>query len=85
MRDYTKIEAWKRSDDLTVAIYERTRTFPKDSHYQALSEQVKVTFRCLHGLIQAVERESTKLAKGAAILTSALILPLGRLTTLFAQ
>lgn len=146
MRDYTKIEAWKRSDDLTVAIYERTRTFPKeeiygltaqlrraaysvpanivegsareskrdylhflyiargslsetqyflhlshrlgyvsDSHYQILHEQVKVTFRCLHGLIQAVERESTKLAKGAAILTSALILSLARLTTLFAQ
>jgi four helix bundle protein len=33
MRDYTKIEAWKRSDDLTVAIYERTRTFPKKEIY----------------------------------------------------
>jgi hypothetical protein len=33
MRDYTKIEAWKRSDDLTVAIYERTRTFPKEEIY----------------------------------------------------
>jgi four helix bundle protein len=146
MRDYTKIEAWKRSDDLTVAIYEPTRTFPKeeiygltaqlrraadsvpanivegsareskrdylhflyiargslsetqyflhlshrlgyvsDSHYQILGEQVKVTFRCLHGLIQAVERESTKLAKGAAILTSALALSFARLTTLFGQ
>jgi len=146
MRDYTKIEAWKRSDDLTVAIYERTRTFPKeeiygltsqlrratysvpanvvegsareskrdylhflciargslsetqyflhlshrlgylsDSHYQILGEQVKVTFRCLHGLIQAVERESTKLAKGAAILTSTLMLSLARLTTILSQ
>ena len=26
MRDYTKIEAWKLADDLTVVIYERTRT-----------------------------------------------------------
>ena len=25
MRDYTKIEAWKLADNLTVAIYERTR------------------------------------------------------------
>ncbi len=135
-----------RSDDLTVAIYERTRTFPKeeiygltsqlrratysvpanivegsareskrdylhflyiargslsetqyflhlshrlgylsDSHYQILGEQVKVTFRCLHGLIQAVERESTKLAKGAAILTSTLMLSLARLTTILSQ
>jgi len=146
MRDYTKIEAWKRSDDLTVAIYERSRTFPKEeiygltaqlrraadsvpanivegsareskrdylhflyiargslsetqyflhlshrlgylseSHYQTLSDQVKVTFRCLHGLIQAVERESSKLAKGAAILTSAVILSLARLTTLIGR
>jgi four helix bundle protein len=146
MRDYTKIEAWKRSDDLTVAIYVRTRTFPKeeiygltaqlrraaysvpanivegsareskrdylhflyiargslsetqyflhlshrlgylsDSDHQLLVEQVKVTFRCLHGLIQAVERESSKLAKGAAILTSSLILSLGRLSTIFGQ
>ena len=28
MRDHTKIGAGKRSDDLTVVIYERTRTFP---------------------------------------------------------
>ena len=56
-----------------------------DSHYRILGEQVKVTFRCLHGLIQAVERESTKLAKGAAILTSTLILFLARLTTIFSQ
>lgn len=31
MRDYTKIDAWKLADDLTVAIYERTRTFPKET------------------------------------------------------
>jgi four helix bundle protein len=146
MRDYSKIEAWRLSDDLTVAIYERTRSFPKeeiygltaqlrraaysvpanivegsareskrdylhflyiargslsetqyflhlshrlgylsDSHFQTLSEQVKTTFRCLHGLIQAVERESSRLAKGAAILTSALIMSLGRLATLIGQ
>jgi hypothetical protein len=41
--------------------------------------------RCLLGLIQAVERESTKLAKGAAVVTSGLILSLARLTTLFGQ
>ena len=33
MRDYTKINAWKESDDLTVAIYEHTRTFPNDEIY----------------------------------------------------
>jgi len=27
MRDYTKVEAWKRLHDLTVAIYDQTRVF----------------------------------------------------------
>jgi hypothetical protein len=30
MRDYTKIEAWRLSDHLTVAVYERTRSFSKE-------------------------------------------------------
>jgi four helix bundle protein len=33
MRDYTKIEAWRRADDLVVAIYEHTRKFPKEELY----------------------------------------------------
>lgn len=121
VRDYTKIEAWKRADDLTVAIYERTQNFPKEevygltaqlrraaysvpaniaegsareserdylhflyiargsltevqyfvhlayrlgylpnSDYQALMEQTKATFACLHGLIKAIERQCRK-------------------------
>jgi hypothetical protein len=33
VRDYTKIEAWKIADDLTVAVYERTRAFPREELY----------------------------------------------------
>jgi four helix bundle protein len=33
MRDYTKIEAWKLADDLTVALYKRTRNFPREEIY----------------------------------------------------
>ena len=33
MRDYTKIEAWKLADDLTVAIYEQTRALPREELY----------------------------------------------------
>ncbi len=40
MRDYTKIEAWKLADDLTVAVYERTRTFPKEEIY-GLTAQIR--------------------------------------------
>jgi hypothetical protein len=40
MRDYTKIEAWKLANDLTVAIYEQTRLFPKEEVY-GLTSQIR--------------------------------------------
>jgi len=36
MRDYTKIEAWKLADDLTVVIYQRTQFFPREELCQSL-------------------------------------------------
>jgi four helix bundle protein len=127
MRDYTKISAWKLADDLTVALYERTRTFPHEELYGLTSQLrraaysvpaniaegssreskrdylhflyiargslaetqyfihlarrlgylemtdaekfiglTKQTFACLHGLIQAVEKESGKVAEFVA-------------------
>jgi four helix bundle protein len=139
MRDYTKIEAWKLADDLTVAVYERTRLFPKEEIYgltsqlrrasysvpanivegssreskkdylhflyiargslsetqyfvhlaqrlgylsaeaaEALRGQTKLTFACLHGLIQAVEKEVGKLSKVVATVTSLLVIGLTR-------
>jgi four helix bundle protein len=135
MRDYTKIEAWKLADDLTVAIYERTRTFPREEVYGLTSQlrrasysvpanivegssreskrdylhflyisrgslsetqyfihlsrrlgylseaeaerlvaDTRQTFGCLHGLIQAVEKEAGKLSKVVAAVTSLLVL-----------
>ncbi|MCX8090918.1 MAG: four helix bundle protein [Verrucomicrobiae bacterium] len=38
MRDYTKIEAWKPADDLTVAVYELTRRFPRQETYGLTSQ-----------------------------------------------
>jgi four helix bundle protein len=38
MRDYTKIEAWKLVDDLTVKVYERTRSFPREEIYGLTSQ-----------------------------------------------
>ena len=139
MRDYTKIEAWKLADDLTVAVYGRTRSFPREEIYGltaqlrrasysvpanivegssrdsqkdylhflyiargSLSEaqyfvhlarrlgylteedatdlggQIKLTFGCLHGLIQAVEKEAGKTAKIVAAITSLLVLGVAR-------
>ena len=127
MRDYTKIQAWQLADDLTVAIYERSRSFPREEIYgltsqlrrasysvpaniaegssresqrdylhflyiargslseaqyflhlatrlgyvstenaEALRTQSRQAFACLHGLIQAVEKQTSKLSKVSA-------------------
>ena len=140
MRDYTKIEAWKLADDLTVLIYQITRSFPKEelygltsqlrrsvssvpaniaegsargtqkdylhflyiaraslteAHYfvhlskrlayvgdkkhAELESLFRRTFACLLGLIAAVEKENAKLGKAVALITSAVVLGLGRL------
>src|SRR5688572_4623423 len=142
MRDYTKIEAWKLADDLTVLIYDITRSFPKDelygltnqlrrsassapanvaegsaretrkdylhflyiaraslteAHYFVhlskrlgyilddkhveLESLFRRTFACLIGLISAVEKESGKLGKAIAIVTSAIAIGLARMTS----
>jgi len=139
MRDYTKIEAWRLADDLTVAVYERTRSFPKEEMYgltsqlrrasysvpanivegasreskkdylhflyiargslsetqyfihlarrldylsleeaDALREQTKFVFACLHGLIRAVEKGAGKLSKVVATVTSLIAIGLTR-------
>src|SRR5437868_12631986 len=139
MRDYTKIETWKLADDLTVAVYGRTRSFPKEEMYGLTSQlrrasysvpanivegssreskkdylhflyiargslsetqyfvhlahrlgylsadeatklqsSTKLTFGCLHGLIQAVERETGKFGKVVAVITSLVALGLVR-------
>src|ERR1019366_5592689 len=132
MRDYTKIEAWKLADDLTVLIYEITRSFPKEELYGLTSQLRRAassvpaniaagsargtqkdylhflyiaraslteahyfvhlskrlgyvgddkrteleslfrrSFACHIGLISAVEKESGKLGKAIAVITSA--------------
>ena len=142
MRDYTKIKAWQLADDLTVSVYERTRSFPREEVYGLTSQlrrasysvpaniaegssregkkdylhflyiargslseaqyfvhlsrrlgylseedateldaQTKATFGCLHGLIQAVEKETGKMGKAIASITSLLVIGLARFST----
>ena len=139
MRDYRKIEAWKLADDLPVAVYAGTSTFPREELYgltsqlrraacsvpaniaegsareskrdylhflyiargslsetqyfihlsqrlgyldsekgQRLASQAQTVFACLHGLTKAVERESGKVTKLLAMVTSGLVLVFGR-------
>jgi four helix bundle protein len=139
MRDFTKIKAWILADDLTVAVYEQTRSFPSEELYGLtsqlrraaysvpaniaegsardskreylhflyiargslaetkyfihlaqrlgflsatesgrLSEHAQSTFACMHGLIQAVEKEAGKLARIGAVATSLVVVALMR-------
>ena len=45
---------------------------------ETLHGQTKQTFACLHGLIQAVEKEAGKLGKVLAVATSLLVISLSR-------
>ena len=55
MRDYTKIKAWplarktlrlgeQLADDLTVAVYERTRSFPREEMYGLTSQLRRASY-----------------------------------------
>src|SRR5882672_5725106 len=60
MRDYTKIEAWKLADDLTVAIYERTRTFPREEIYGLTSQMRRASYSVPANIVEGSSRESKR-------------------------
>src|ERR1044071_8964642 len=60
MRDYTKIDAWRLADDLTVAVYERTRSFPKDELYGLTSQLRRASYSVPANIVEGASRESKK-------------------------
>src|SRR5437868_11910778 len=60
MRDYTKIEAWRLADDLTVALYERTRSFPRDEIYGLTSQMRRAAYSVPANIVEGSSRESKK-------------------------
>src|SRR5437016_2429479 len=71
MRDYTKIKAWlparkslplgeKLADDLTVAVYERTRKFPKEEVYGLTSQLRRASYSVPANIVEGSSRESKK-------------------------
>src|SRR5215470_16096205 len=60
MRDYTKIEAWRLADDLTVAVYERTRSFPREEIYGLTSQLRRATYSVPANIVEGASRESKK-------------------------
>ena len=60
MRDYTKIEAWKLADDLTVAIYECTRSFPKEEMFGLSSQIRRAAYSVPANIVEGSARETKK-------------------------
>src|SRR6266478_4208886 len=60
MRDYTKIEAWRLADDLTVSVYKRTRSFPKEEIYGLTSQLRRASYSVPANIVEGASRESKK-------------------------
>lgn len=60
MRDYTKILAWQKSDDLTVAIYDATRGFPKDEMYAMTSQIRRAAYSVPSNIAEGAARDTQK-------------------------
>jgi four helix bundle protein len=60
VRDYTKIEAWKLADDLTVALYERTRDFPREEIYGLTSQLRRAAYSVPANIAEGSARETQK-------------------------
>ena len=89
MRDYTKIDAWKLADDLTVPIYERTRSFPREEIYGLTSQLRRASYSVPANIVEGSSRESKKdylhflyIARGSLCETQYFIHLAGRLSYL---
>ena len=60
MRDYTKIDAWRLADDLTVAIYEKTRSFPREELYGLTSQLRRASYSVPANIVEGSSRESKR-------------------------
>jgi four helix bundle protein len=60
MRNYTKILAWQKADDLTVAVYEATKAFPKEEAYALTSQLRRAAYSVPANITEGSARESQK-------------------------
>lgn len=60
MRNYTKIAAWRLADDLTVAIYEKTRSLPPEERYGLTGQMRRAASSVPANIVEGSARETQK-------------------------
>lgn len=58
--NYKKIIAWKLADDLTVKIYEMTRTFPKEEKFGIISQIRRAAMSVPANIAEGSKRNSIR-------------------------
>jgi len=60
MRDYRKIKAWQLADDLTVAVYQVTKDFPREELYSLTSQLRRASYSVPANIVEGASRNSKK-------------------------
>ena len=60
MRDFRKIEAWQLADDFTVAVYERSRGFPREERYGITSQLRRAAYSVPANIAEGASRDSQR-------------------------
>jgi four helix bundle protein len=60
MRDYKNILAWQKADDLTVAVYEVTRSFPREEVYSLTGQLRRAAYSVPANIAEGASRGSQK-------------------------
>jgi four helix bundle protein len=60
MRDYRKIRAWQRADDLAVEIYQETKHFPKEEIYGLTSQMRRAAVSVAANIVEGSSRATRK-------------------------
>lgn len=60
MRNYKNIVAWQKADDLVVAVYAATQTFPKEEVYSLTSQIRRAAYSVPTNIAEGSARNSRK-------------------------
>jgi four helix bundle protein len=60
MRDFRKIKAWQLADDLAVAVYEVSKSFPREEIYGITSQIRRAASSVPANIVEGASRESAK-------------------------